>query len=865
MDLSLKDREDMLWTQYAASGTLPAVPDMANPIDTQSAHQLLAGDYNQLQKLLYGESLARKSELSAKEKIAHVEAARWVWRIANSRNRGYENKVNMSESLAQFKSNSRNDLLALVAGLEKGAQMLKDASEDKKVPLANSLANRLVQILPTHSWISNAEEFIRLVISIGWTFAKINETLKLKEVIALLPDVHFGMDDYVRSNIAKLKDKLRFAEQEPIRAWFKDVKAAEESCLSPDVWVPEMLRRAILFTASGLHMETGCVGDGMDIFNTKEPFDIRKMVLLKVTRMVGRFKNGIPTTCASAFLQIMKNDGLKDLAMSYYERRKQEQKTEVQQPTNVKTEWPSLAEDIAKMISKAGKVCFGHKQNTAPAGVPDLEWAIVFLETVYRKFPDDEWADYRLGKLFVWSGDRERGKGRILPVVRKKQTEYWAWDLLGDLLPEKRKCCVARALACNADEKYTKSIRQESVDLGIEALPKEDRDKLIAEANDLLIEGLAPHHGIVIEKFKNKEGKRRLLFSTGDGVDIMPVSPNAVSLEDIHVGMPVDLYWEDFAPIVSSGQFGSVHAKPVPIRIIAAKYRTGEDWDVLAPESAVFLGSFKEQSGSIAGVYADNMGIEFVSRLKAGPFSPGDSVSVYYKDVKKEDRPRECVWIVAATQSNDFKRVQLPQADVVYYGLSQKGTSYQFSSGELEVNMPIGKFPDVGELSLGDAFRITYSKRVCEDKELHRKKELINIQRIERIDSVPRVIKTFVGRMRMPNGVDGPGFVDDVFIPSDLHRALMDKNGADVFVEGTAVRLPPKRKIDRYGIAHMEPRSRAIELHRVEDEEIVQRILDDEARAEEEREEMREERERRDEEREGRGYKRTHRYFRGRW
>ena len=117
----------------------------------------------------------------------------------------------------------------------------------------------------------------------------------------------------------------------------------------------------------------------------------------------------------------------------------------------------------------------------------------------------------------------------------------------------------------------------------------------------------------------------------------------------------------------------------------------------------------------------------------------------------------------------------------------------------------------------------------------------------------------------MPNGVDGPGFVDDVFIPSDLHRALMDKNGADVFVEGTAVRLPPKRKIDRYGIAHMEPRSRAIELHRVEDEEIVQRILDDEARAEEEREEMREERERRDEKREGRGYKRSHRYFRGRW
>lgn len=62
MDLSLKDREDMLWTQYAASGTLPAVPDMAKPIDTQSAHQLLAGDYNAISEAFARGGLYERTE-----------------------------------------------------------------------------------------------------------------------------------------------------------------------------------------------------------------------------------------------------------------------------------------------------------------------------------------------------------------------------------------------------------------------------------------------------------------------------------------------------------------------------------------------------------------------------------------------------------------------------------------------------------------------------------------------------------------------------------------------------------------------------------------------------------------------------------
>ena len=835
MNDDINAREASLWSQYASSGVLPAVPSFATSSAIASAHTILAGEYNRLQMLLYGEALARMNALSDKEQFAHVEAARWVKRIANSSKRGYANKVKMSESLAQFKSNSRNGLLSLVAGLEKGAQMLKDAPEDKKVPLANSLANRLVQVLSTHPGISNAEEFVRLVISIGWTFARNNQMSRLKDVVALLPDVHFGIDDYIKSNIEKLKDKLRFIEQEPIRVWFKDVKDAETSGSSPEGWVPAMLQRAVSFTASGLHRATSSVSDSMGPFDTREPFDPRRMVLLKVTRMVGRFKNGIPTTCASAFMHILKNDGLKGFDAPYYARAKKEPKAGVQQTPNAKTEWPSLAEDIAKMIVKAGKTCFGHKRNMTTEDVPDLEWAIAFLENVYSKFSDDEWADYRLGKLFVWSGDRERGKRRVLPVVRKKQTEFWAWDLLGDLMPEKRKCCVARALACNADEKYTKAIKKEAVELGIDHLPKPELEVLLSEAEELLIVGLEPHRGILIDKFETKEGKKRLVFSAGDGTDIMPVSPKIVGLQKTHVGMPVTLYWDRVSKVPENTGYWrnrQQEVKPEAVNLVAVKPRVeGTDWDVIVPEYAVFLGVLKEKSGSTAGIYAKKNCREFLSRIKAGPFTPGDTVNAYFRDIAKDGRPRECLRITTVGHGDDGRYGQLPQVCAVYYGFSQKGTSYLLSSGQVDYNVPIDKFSVMKDMKPGDAFRLWYSTRECEDRELHKKKILNNVHRVERIEFAPNVVEHFLGRMRLPRGINGPGFVDNVYIPMNLLKPLLDvdKGLLEIFVQGKAVRLPPKRKVDKYGIVHVESQFRAFELQIVRSQALIDYIKEEES------------------------------------
>lgn len=824
----LKAREDALWAQYASSGVLPDVPFLSSSNDIRHAHAILSGQYNRLQQLLYGEALARMNDLSGEEQNAHIESARWVLKTTNSAERGYANKVAMTNSLSEFKIKSSNSKMVLVAGLERGAQMLKTTAEDKKLALAVRLFARLCDVKSGQPGLSSNEEFVRLLISVGWEFSRHNQSSRLREVVALLPAEYSGRDKYLYKNIRNLRDKLRFLNEEPIRKWFKDLKSVEENGGGNDGQIVEMLNQAAAFTANGLHkgMRTSSLNG--------DSFDTRKMVLLKVTRLVGRFKNGIPSICAKLFLQVLKNDGLKSFPASYYERRKKEPKSGQELLPNTKPEWPSLAEDIAKMIGKAAKACFGCKKDETQEGVPDLEWAISFLEDVYSRFTDDEWADYRIGKLLVWSGDYERGKKRVLPVVRKKQTEYWAWDLLGDLMPEKRKCCVARALACNADEKYTKAIKREASELGIDHLLKPDLDVLLSEAEALLIVGLEPHRGILIDQFETKEGKKRLVFSTGDGTDIIPVSPKMARLQKTHVGMPVILYWESLPKVPESTGFWNKQqdVKPMAVNLVAVKPRVdGTDWDVIVPECAVFLGVLKEKSGSTAGIYARKNGMEFLSRIKVGPFTPGDTVNAYFKDVAKEGRPRECLRITTVGHGDDGGYGQLPQACAVYYGFSQKGTSYLFSSGQVEYNIPIDKFPVMKNMKPGDAFRLWYSTREREDRELRKKTMLNNIHRVERIDSAPNVVEHFLGRMRLPRGVNGPGFVDNVYIPMDLFKPLLDvSNGLlELFVQGQAVRLPPKRKVDRYGIVRVEPRLRAFELQMVKSQATIEYIKEQES------------------------------------
>ena len=143
----LKKREDELWEQFAATGEMPPVPTLSNPASIQQAHDILSGEYNQLQKVLNGEALARMGILSPEEARVQLEASTWVLRIINSAKRAYVNKAQMQASFIIFKAGSQNKHMSLASGLDKGFNMLKDEANDaKKIALAGKFLSRLVTL-----------------------------------------------------------------------------------------------------------------------------------------------------------------------------------------------------------------------------------------------------------------------------------------------------------------------------------------------------------------------------------------------------------------------------------------------------------------------------------------------------------------------------------------------------------------------------------------------------------------------------------------------------------------------------------------------------------------------------------------------
>ena len=536
------------------------------------------------------------------------------------------NKAQMQISFINFKAESQNKRISLVSGLDKGFNMLKAESNDtKKVVLAGKFLSRLVTLASEDEKIRQLDEFVRLSISIGWTFAKAEKFDLLSKVVSLLPEIYYSMSDYFRKNIEGLRDKMRYVAEQPLREWGNNAKSAIEQNVPPETCVQSLLGKLLaLVGIGGWHDGPVRTKDGNE-------FESRHLAIMRTCQLVKKFKNGIPQPCAKLFLEIFQRDGLENLSPRFYERKNKVVKDGEHLPARSKPYWPSLAEEMVKLIVSSCKSCYGKK---APSGDgeahPDLNWAIDFADAVYERFSDDEWADFRIGKLLIWSGDLERAKERLLPVIRKKQSEYWAWDLLGDIFPKERRACVARALLCDADEIYTKGIKLEAQQLGLDIT---DRTRLSNEADetlDLLLSGIKPVNGILLEKFKTAEGKDRMVFSDGTGMDSMPLSPKAARLAKTTAeGTPVILFRE-----------------PNDERqIVAVKERkSGNMWDVLTVEKAVFIEVFKDKKEKAISALAIK-GIRFLFFHELRGLTPGTPLAVRFSDRIRKDKDPECVWV----------------------------------------------------------------------------------------------------------------------------------------------------------------------------------------------------------------------------
>lgn len=86
--------------------------------------------------------------------------------------------------------------------------------------------------------------------------------------------------------------------------------------------------------------------------------------------------------------------------------------------------YPAQAVKLATALYRNAKVF--HKRGTS------FQWMLPFIRKVV-KTTDSDWTPYYLARLAVWfEADLAGVKDLIIPLVKAKQTEFWAWQAIAD-------------------------------------------------------------------------------------------------------------------------------------------------------------------------------------------------------------------------------------------------------------------------------------------------------------------------------------------------------------------------------------------------------------------------------------------------
>ena len=118
------------------------------------------------------------------------------------------------------------------------------------------------------------------------------------------------------------------------------------------------------------------------------------------------------------------------------------------------TEYPSLATKVASGLAKA-VVERGARE--------EVWWALEFLDTVIARADEDFWLLYYKGKLLLLDERYQEARDYIVPVVRAKMSESWAWGILGETYraeaPERALACLCEAVRRSRNDVYVLNVR----------------------------------------------------------------------------------------------------------------------------------------------------------------------------------------------------------------------------------------------------------------------------------------------------------------------------------------------------------------------------------------------------------------------
>lgn len=107
-------------------------------------------------------------------------------------------------------------------------------------------------------------------------------------------------------------------------------------------------------------------------------------------------------------------------------------------------------------------IAYARKLTEPPVKREKIESFMPVLDQLIHDHPEYQYPPFFKGKLLLAIGDKEHVFSAFLPFARKKQTEFWMWDMLAETFPNtdvRYTACLCRALQCRTEPHFVGKVR----------------------------------------------------------------------------------------------------------------------------------------------------------------------------------------------------------------------------------------------------------------------------------------------------------------------------------------------------------------------------------------------------------------------
>lgn len=119
--------------------------------------------------------------------------------------------------------------------------------------------------------------------------------------------------------------------------------------------------------------------------------------------------------------------------------------------------------DDGKQYPALAERCMQHAGKEAAAGkqADQMEFILPHVERAIVRYPDNIWLKFNLVKLLKELGRTDEALVKAIDFAKSKASEYWTWDLLGDLQADQSlgTACYCKALSCSQDDNFVSGVR----------------------------------------------------------------------------------------------------------------------------------------------------------------------------------------------------------------------------------------------------------------------------------------------------------------------------------------------------------------------------------------------------------------------